>query len=29
MDKLRFRWEGVREVTDQEIDAIPEGPQIG
>ena len=29
MDKLRLRWEGVREVTDDEIDPVPEGREIG
>lgn len=29
MDKLRLRWEGVREVSDAEIDPVPEGPEIG
>ena len=28
MDKLRLRWEGVREVTNEEIDPVPEGPEI-
>ena len=29
MDRLRLRWDGVREVTDGEIDPVPEGREIG